>query len=63
MIEFRLENMTCGHCAKAVASAIREVDPTAHMEVDLLNTKVKVESATPARVLAQALAERGYPSA
>jgi copper chaperone len=63
MIEFRLENMTCGHCAKAVASAIREVDPTAHMEVDLLNKKVKVESATPAHVLAQALAERGYPSA
>jgi copper chaperone len=63
MIEFRLERMTCGHCAKAVASAIREVDPAAHMEVDLLNRKVKVDSTDAAPLLARALAERGYPPA
>ena len=61
MIEFRLENMTCGHCASAVAAAIREVDPTAHMEVDLLNKKVKVESATRRARSRRRLPNEGIP--
>ena len=61
MIEFRLQNMTCGHCAKAVAQALREVDPQAEMEVDLLNRKVKVRTTAHKPLLEAALAQAGYP--
>ncbi len=33
-MELRIENMTCGGCAKSVTKAIQSVDPTARVETN-----------------------------
>ncbi len=34
-MQFRIENMTCGGCARSVTKTIQKVDPAAEVEVDL----------------------------
>lgn len=63
MHEFNLPDMTCGHCARAVTEAAREVDPQARVEVDLPAKKAKVESPQPRERFTRALAEAGYTPA
>ena len=42
MLLFRVEDMTCGHCASSVARAVRDVDPKAKIDVSLAEKIVKV---------------------
>ena len=63
MNEFRVESMTCGHCARTIAEAIRGVDPDAQIEVDLLGRKVKVEGRASRQALTAALANAGHLAA
>ncbi len=60
MIEFAVEGMTCNHCVKAVTKAVQEVDPGAHVSVDLQSGKVRVEGKGSADVLSRAIGEAGY---
>lgn len=48
MQTYKIDNMTCGHCAGAVQKAILSVDPQATIKVDLGNREVSVET-LPAR--------------
>lgn len=57
---FTVTGMTCGHCEKAVARAITELDPQAQVKVDRSTNHVEVESAQSREVLAQAIADEGY---
>ena len=52
--------MTCGHCEKAVARAIKQIDPAAEVVVDRAQNKVDVQSDQPREDLAKAIAEEGY---
>ena len=61
MHEFKLPAMSCGHCVATVTGAVKEVDPTAVVEVDLDQKNARVESGADRAVLAAALAEAGYP--
>jgi copper chaperone len=63
MIELKLPDMTCGHCASTVAQTVALVDPTARVEVDLRSQQVKIESEEDPRDFADALTEAGYPPA
>jgi copper chaperone len=63
MIEMKLPDMSCGHCASAVTQACREVDPAAKVEVDLGAKQVRIESAEDRRQFEEALTEAGYPPA
>jgi copper chaperone len=63
MLEFKLPDMTCGHCASTVAKTCRLVDPQAKVDVDLDTRVVRVTSSEDAVEFAQALAEAGYPPA
>jgi copper chaperone len=63
MIELKLPDMTCGHCASTVAQTVALVDPTARVEVDLRSQQVKIESEEDRRDFADALTEAGYPPA
>ncbi len=38
MIRFKVANMSCGGCARAVTAALRGVDPDAEISVDLSST-------------------------
>ena len=57
---FTVTGMTCGHCEKAVARAVKQLDPQAEVRIDRPNNKVAVESGQPRDALARVIAEEGY---
>jgi copper chaperone len=58
--QFKVQGMTCNHCVRAVTDAVRRVDATAKVEVDLAAGAVSVESVAPRDRLADAIREEGY---
>lgn len=61
MIEFRLPDMTCGHCVGVVTRTLQQADPACKVTIDLPAHQVRVETAEPRDRLAVALTEAGYP--
>ncbi len=57
---FQVQGMTCGHCAGAVTRAVKALDPTAEVKVDLPTGKVEVQSQQDATAIARAIEEEGY---
>lgn len=62
-MQFHIENMTCGGCARSVTKAIQSVDPTAVVKADPSTHKVEVTSAAARDRLVAALTEVGYAPA
>ena len=61
MQQFKVTGMTCGHCVRAVADAVRSVDPGAAVAVDLDAGRLTVENGqAPASRIAEAVAAEGY---
>jgi len=60
MIDFTVNDMTCGHCASTIARAVKSVDASSACEVDLASRKVSIRSALPAAGFAEAIREAGY---
>ena len=61
MLAYRIEDMTCGHCASAIAKALKSADRDARVAVDLAQRLVTVEPAeADAQELAEAITEAGY---
>ncbi len=63
MIEFKVEDMSCGHCASVITKTVKELDAQATIEVDLGSKTVRIESSQDRSTLAQALDEAGYATA
>lgn len=63
MHEFHLPAMTCGHCAATVNLALKLVDPTCEIAVDIPARKVQVFSTESREALTEALVESGYSPA
>lgn len=61
-MELRIENMTCGGCARSVTKAIQSVDPAARVEADPSARRVVVTTASPREPILAALAAAGYPA-
>ena len=57
---FAVQGMTCGHCEKAVTSAIKTLDPQAEVRIDRSQNRVEVASEQPRDTLAEAIREEGY---
>jgi copper chaperone len=55
--------MTCGHCAGRVTQTLKAADPAAEVAIDLKAQTVQVRSREDRAVLAEALADAGYPPA
>ncbi|MFC3163374.1 heavy-metal-associated domain-containing protein [Ciceribacter thiooxidans] len=55
---FRVEDMTCGHCAKSVKTALADALPGAEVSVDLVSHEVRV--AGDAAKAEAAIREAGY---
>ena len=62
MIELTLQDMSCGHCVKAVTQTVQQVDPQAKVEIDLPTRQLRIESTQPAETFRRALAQEGYPA-
>lgn len=63
MMEFKVEDMSCGHCASVITKAVKEVDAQARVDIDLPGKTVRVESREDRATLVQALDDAGYPTA
>jgi copper chaperone len=57
---FNVQGMSCGHCVKAITSAVQAKDPAASVRVDLAAKEVGVESALSADQVIEAISEEGY---
>ncbi|MEO6280669.1 heavy-metal-associated domain-containing protein [Roseateles sp.] len=61
MHTYRVDDMTCGHCASTITKALRAVDTGAEVEVDLGQHLVRVESSkADPRKLSAAITGAGY---
>lgn len=57
---FSVQGMTCGHCEKAVTTAIRLLDPQADVRIDRSQNRVEVDTEQPREAVAEAIREEGY---
>ena len=62
MIRFNVPDMSCGHCVSTVTKAIKTLDESAEVKVDLAHKTVSVETSAPAPQVAKALEDAGYPN-
>jgi copper chaperone len=60
MIEFKVSDMTCGHCASTITKAVKELDAGAKLDISLAEHLVRVESKASREDLQHAIAEAGY---
>ena len=61
MIEFRVDDMTCGHCASTITKALKAADQRARVNIDLPKHLVSIEPGDASgEELRVAIAEAGY---
>ncbi len=60
-MQFQIENMTCGGCARSVTAAIRSLDPGATVRADPPARVVDVESVRSEAEIRAALTSAGFP--
>jgi copper chaperone len=63
MLTFQVEDMTCGHCVRAIKEAVRLLDAGAAIDVDLGRKHVRVQSdRLSVQAVHGALMKAGYTS-
>jgi len=60
MIEIKVPDMTCGHCVSTISNAVKELDPTARIDVSLADHLVRVESKASREAILHSIVEAGY---
>jgi copper chaperone len=60
MIEFTVSDMTCNHCAATITKAVKGVDASGTVEVDLAGKRVRIGSARPAEEFRAAIEDAGF---
>jgi len=61
MLIFQVQDMTCGHCVKAITAAVQEADAGAVLEFDLAAHRVRIEPVhAGAEALRDAMVSAGY---
>lgn len=58
--QFSVQGMRCGHCEKAVTTAIKWLDPQAQVRIDRSQNQVEVDTEQPREAVAEAIREEGY---
>lgn len=58
--KFTVQGMTCGHCERAVQTAIKTLDPQAEVRIDRAQNLVEVNSSQSREAVAAAIREEGY---
>jgi copper chaperone len=59
-VDFRVDDMSCGHCANTITRAIEAAMPGASVDVDLTSRIVSVRGADDHARLQRIIAEAGY---
>ncbi|MCX7587261.1 heavy-metal-associated domain-containing protein [Phenylobacterium sp. 58.2.17] len=60
MLTLTVPDMTCGHCADVVTRAVRSVDSSATLDINLTAQTVSIETAADLAQVTQALDLAGY---
>jgi copper chaperone len=60
MFRYSVPDMTCGHCAQAIETAVKSVDPRAEVAVDLTSKEVTVRSEADEARVAGTIRDAGY---
>ena len=60
MHQFKVEDMTCGHCVSRVTKAVKAVDSQAQLDISLRDKRVNVRSSATQDDIAQAIKDAGY---
>lgn len=60
MVTFKVNDMTCGHCASTITKAVTSVDGSARVEVDIPRKLVHVTGEMASAVLLGAIHDAGY---
>ncbi len=60
MTEFRIDDMTCSHCAATITKAVHSLDQSAKIEIDLPAKRVRVDSPLGPAKLAEAIRDAGF---
>lgn len=60
MNEFKVTDMTCGHCASTITKAVKELDGDAKLDISIAEHRVRVESKASREDLQHAITEAGY---
>jgi copper chaperone len=60
-MQFEVDAMRCGGCARSIVSAIRSIDPQANIDVDLTMKRAVVGSGVNERAIAAGRGRAGYP--
>jgi copper chaperone len=60
MINFQVEDMSCGGCVRAIRAAVAAVAPQAVLEADVAARRVSIEGTDDAAALERAIAGAGF---
>lgn len=60
MIEFQVNDMTCGHCVGVITKAVAEIDAAAKVEIDLPTHRVRITGTERLAEVEAAIREAGY---
>ena len=59
-IVFQVDDMTCGHCVRAITEAVQQADPAAKVLADVGTHRVTIDSQSQAAALEAVIREAGY---
>lgn len=59
-LAFTVSDMTCGHCAKTITTAVLAAYPAAKIDIDIAAKRVSVENAGDRAAVASVIAAEGY---
>ena len=61
-MQFHLDDMTCGGCARSVTKAIQALDPEARITADPPTRRVEITTTAAREQVVAALREAGFPT-
>ena len=60
-MQFQLDDMSCGGCARSVTQAVKTLDVEAQVSADLPTRRVEITTTAPREQVIAALREAGFP--
>lgn len=60
MIEFKVNDMSCGGCVNAVTRAVKQVEPAAEVDINLDTKRVRINGSNNAEALRNAIRDAGF---
>jgi copper chaperone len=60
MLKLKVQDMSCGHCARTIEKAVKSIDPAAQVAIDLVSSTVAVETKADETAIRDVIRSAGY---